>query len=102
MKNSAELSFAKFRPKLNVNKLSCYNKETQRKRKEYYKARKKHNKLGCQESLDILIAKSDAARKAVTQARALSQNKFIDKLRILKNGNSKLFWKLIKGNKKEK
>ena len=101
MTNSANLSFPKFRPKLNTNKLSCYTKETKSKQTEYHKAKAKFNKDGGKANHDILIAKSNAAKKAVSKARALSKKKFIQKLRNLQNTNPKQYWKLLQGNKKE-
>ena len=101
LKNSANLSFPKFRPKLNIKKLSGYSKLTNQKRKEYYKAKTLHNKLGTRESHNNLIAKSNAARKAVSKARAISKKKFINKLRNLKDKSPRQYWKLVQGKKKE-
>ena len=100
--DSAEASFSKFRPKSNQkSKLLCYTKETRRKQTEYKKARAKYNKKGGNIVRADLIAKSKAAKKAISKARALSKKSFIKKLRDLQNKNPKQYWKLLQGKKKE-
>ena len=101
LKNSANLSFPKFRPKLNIKKLLGYSKLTNQKRKEYYKAKALHNKRGTRENHNNLIAKSNAARKAVAKDRAISKKKFINKLRNLRDKSPRQYWRLVQGNKKE-
>ena len=78
-----------------------FNKECHARRQDYHRAKHRCNKVRNNANKLDLVKKSKAYKVAIKKAKKTKRKTLVKKIRQAKTNNPKLYWKLLKGNKKE-